>query len=117
LYRVSLPFLGLLGCALLLITYIPALSLWLPTRLGTYAAQTHSGKSKQPSQPKLDIWKMLEQEKQKQQKQHTPSLKQMPSQSRDTRSYLPTSRPQSKRKTHRKSNEHNNDDDDDDEEP
>jgi len=36
LYRVSLPFLALLGIALLLITYIPAMSLWMPTTFHTY---------------------------------------------------------------------------------
>ncbi|TNE50564.1 MAG: TRAP transporter large permease subunit [Deltaproteobacteria bacterium] len=35
LYRVSLPFLGLLGIALILITYIPAISLWLPEATGS----------------------------------------------------------------------------------
>ncbi len=34
LYRISLPFLGLLAIALMLITYIPALSLWLPQITG-----------------------------------------------------------------------------------
>ncbi len=35
LYRVSIPFLGLLGVALLLITYVPAISLWLPMQAGS----------------------------------------------------------------------------------
>lgn len=36
LYKVTLPFLALLGLALLLITYIPGLSLWLPKATGSY---------------------------------------------------------------------------------
>lgn len=44
LYRVTLPFLGLLALALLLITYVPALSLWLPTATGAYKAQTFDKK-------------------------------------------------------------------------
>ncbi len=35
LYRSVLPFIGLLGIALIIVTYIPALSTWLPSMLET----------------------------------------------------------------------------------
>ncbi len=46
LYRVSLPFLGILAIALLMITYIPALSLWLPTQAGAIKVVKTGGKKK-----------------------------------------------------------------------
>lgn len=65
LYRVSVPFLGLLGIALLLITYVPAFSLWLPYKVGSIKTMDSPAPKKdesdnketktQKTPPKLDL--------------------------------------------------------------
>lgn len=66
LYRVSVPFLGLLGIALVLITYVPAISLWLPYKVGSIKTMdspipakrddSKTQDAKTPDQPpKLDL--------------------------------------------------------------
>lgn len=59
LYRISLPFLGLLGIALVLITYIPALSLWLPQVTGATQRALPNLDQNQPSQRRNEMMDLL----------------------------------------------------------
>ena len=59
LYRVSLPFLGLLGIALVIITYVPALSLWLPEKTGAIQVSKPSTDPSKPAQKKESLFDIL----------------------------------------------------------
>ncbi|MCB9640210.1 MAG: TRAP transporter large permease subunit [Myxococcales bacterium] len=62
LYRVSLPFLGLLAVALVMITYIPALSLWLPQATGATQRALPNLDKESPSKRRENLMDLLKEE-------------------------------------------------------